>query len=615
MVLCTNIWTPALAEKVGITIPLLSAEHQYVISTPVKALAHLDESNKDHEVVYPTVRDLDMGMYWRHHWQKIGVGSYHHKPIMVQPRDLGKTAMHPFTEEDFAEPWQIAQDVMPALSGVGFTKAFNGMFSFSVDGFPIIGPTPLKGFWVAAAVWLTHAGGVGKAMAEWLTYGEPGLDARQLNVNRFLDYQLTDKFIQIACTKNYAEVYDIIHPGQPPSRPRNFRSTPFYERQKALGAYFTSVAGIELPYWYEGNVLLLDKHGAQVPDRTGWGAPYWSRIQGAEHIATRENVGVFDVSSLGIIEVEGPGAVALMNKVCTQQMDVPLGTVVYTLMCTPKGGIKRDLTVARLQENRYWMFIGKATLPQELDWLRQHAPDNGVAIHDRSHHYAGLGLWGPRAREVLADVTPQDVANEAFPYFTAQWIEVGMAKVYAMRVSYAGELGWELYTTLDFGAHVWDILWEAGHVRGMTPCGAGALRSLRVEKGYRLWGIDMHTEHDPFEAGLGWIVKFNKGDFIGREALRAKKGKNTRRLVTLTLDDPNAALMGYEPVFHEGKRVGMVTSGNYGYCVGRYVAFAYVPVELAAPGTALEVDFVGVRYPAVVATDVLFDPKNERMKG
>jgi len=307
-------------------------------------------------------------------------------------------------------------------------------------------------------------------------------------------------------------------------------------------------------------------------------------------------------------------------------MDVSVGNVVYTLMCTPKGGIKRDLTVARLGENLYWMFIGKATLPQELDWLRQHNADAGVTVRDRSSQFAGVGLWGPRAREVLAAVSPQNVSNAAFPYFTAQWIEIGMAKVFALRVSYAGELGWELYTTHDFGAHVWDLLWETGQACGMMACGAGALRSLRVEKGYRLWGSDMHTEHDPFEAGLGWMVKFNKGDpatgsgtgsgrgFIGREVLLAKKGKNTRRLVTLTLDDPNAALMGYEPVFHEGRRVGMVTSGNYGYCVGKYVAFAYVPVELAAEGTALEVDFVGVRYHAMVAPDMLYDPKNERMK-
>ncbi|GAB4578696.1 MAG: FAD-dependent oxidoreductase [Anaerolineales bacterium] len=614
LLLCTNIWTPALTETFGITIPLLASEHQYVISTPVEALAHLDVNNKDHEVIYPTVRDLDMAMYWRHHWNKIGVGSYHHKPRMVDPRAVSKTAMHPFTPEDFDEAWQIAQNAIPTLRGAGLTKAFNGMFSFSVDGFPITGPTPVKGFWVATAIWLTHAGGVGKAMANWLTHGDPGLDARQINVNRFMDYQLSQKFIQVACTKNYAEVYDIIHPAQPPSKPRNVRLTPFYEREKALGAYFTSIAGFEIPYWYEGNAHLLHKYSAQIPDRTGWGAAYWSRIQGAEHLATRETVGLFDVTTLGIIEVSGPSAAVFLDQVCTQPMDVPPGTVVYTLMCTPRGGIKRDLTVVRLEKDRFWMFAGRMTVPQELDWLRQHAPAEGVMIRERSSEFASLGLWGPRAREVLASVSPNDVSHAAFPYFTAQWIEVGMAKVLAIRVSYAGELGWELYTSLDFGAHLWDTLWEAGQASGMVACGAGAFRSLRVEKGYRLWGSDVHTDYDPYEAGMGWMVKLNKGDFIGREALLAKKGHNTRRLVTLTLDDPNAALMGYEPVFHEGKRVGMVTSGNYGYCVGKYVAFAYVPVELAAPGTALEVAFVGVRYPATVAVDVLFDPKNERMK-
>ncbi|MCA9965620.1 MAG: FAD-dependent oxidoreductase, partial [Anaerolineales bacterium] len=617
VLLCTNIWTPALSEKVGITIPLLAAEHQYLKSEPLPQLAHVsDRTSADHEVIYPSVRDLDGGLYYRHWWDSMGIGSYHHRPIMVRPATLGESADHPFTPDDFAEAQKMAEETIPALKGVSFPYRINGMFSFSVDGMPILGETPLQGCWVATAVWLSHAGGVGKAMAQWMTTGEPDVDMRQVDLNRFLPYQKTDRFIQIACAKSYAEVHDVVHPAQWSSKPRNLRLTPFHRRHEEMGAVFQPNAGLEMPYWLEENQRLLEKYDDQIPHRSGWSAQYWSRIQGAEHLAMRDSAGLFDLTNLAIIEVEGEDACAFANYLCTSQMDIPVGRVGYTLLCTPKGGIKRDITAARLAPNRYWFFTGNGTLPLELAWFHRHATGYNVIIRDLSHSYAALGLFGPNARRILQKVTPNSVANDAFPFYSWQTLEIGMATAYAMRISYVGELGWEFHLPMDTALAVRDELWEAGREFGLVSCGVGAMRSMRVEKGYRLWGADIYTEHNPYEAGMGWMVKLNKGDFVGREALQAIKSQPlTRRLVTLTLDDPNVLLTGNEPVWGNGRLIGQITSGSYGYNIGQYIAFAYLTLDYTQPGTQIEVEYLAQRYPAIVTTDALFDAANERMRG
>ncbi len=397
VVLCTNIWTPAISEKVGVTIPLMPAEHQYLKSFPLAELAHVsDRSDPEQEIIYPSVRDLDGGLYYRHWWDIMGMGSYHHRPLMVDSRKLGKTADHPFTEEDFIEARGLAEESIPALKGTTYPYKINGMFSFSVDGRPIMGETPLKGFWVAAGAWVTNGGGVGRAMAQWLTYGEPEVDMRSVNVNRFLPHQTTERFIHLTCAKSYAEVHDVVHPAQWTSKPRNIRYTPFYERHKALGAVFTPSAGLEIPYWLEENARLLEKYDEQVPERSGWGAMYWSRIQGAEHLAMRDSVGMFDLTALAIIEVEGAEAQQFVDYACTNRMNIPVGRVTYTLLCTPKGGIKRDIAVARIADDKYWLFTGNGTLPQEMDWLQRLSADYNVTIRNQVQNYAALGLFGPQ---------------------------------------------------------------------------------------------------------------------------------------------------------------------------------------------------------------------------
>ncbi len=616
LLLCTNVWGPILTEKYNIPVPLLGYEHQYVITKPLPELAEFDPSNKDHEVVYPTMRELDSAMYYRKHWDKLGVGSYWHKPYPIRARDLGRTAINPYTPEDMVKPWAQATKLYPMLEGVALESAINGIFAFSIDGMPIVGESKIKGVWTAIASWITHSGGVGKSVAELMATGESEWDMRQCSIDRFLPFQTTRTFIDTICNKNYAEIYDIVHPRQPLSEPRNVRLTPFTGRLADMDTRFTPFAGIELPNWVGENSRLLEKYADQIPKRTGWAAQYWSPIIGAEHLAVRETGGMFDLTGLAILEAKGAGALAYIEYLCANRIDKPAGSTIYTTWLTPSGGVKRDLAVARLAEDKFWIFVGDGTRGQDLAWMEKHAPTDGsVTITDLSDNYTGIGLWGPNARRVLEKVTHYDVSDEAFPYFANQWIDIGYAKVLALRVSYAGELGWELHIPFDQGGRIWDMLWEAGREFDIIAAGMGAFDSLRIEKGYRLWGGDVYTEYNAYEAGLGWTVKTKKGNFIGREAcIAAKKKGLKKKLVCLTSDTDGAIAFGYEPIFDGDTCIGHVTTANYGYSVGKFIAYAYVPIEHAAVGNNYELDYLGTRFPVTVTAEPVFDPKMERLK-
>lgn len=616
VLLCTNIWGPVLAEKLGVSLPLLAFEHQYAVTTPLPALARFDRLRRDDEIVFPTARELDSSIYFRQHWDSYGVGNYWHAPRPVRPHAVGRTALRPFTPEDFTRAWGQVQKLLPALRGATLTRSFNGLFAFPVDGMPLVGETQVPGLWTAVGSWITHAGGVGKSVAEWLTHGEAEWDMRQVHVRRFHGFQTTRAYINVVCNKNYAELYDIVHPRQPLSRPRDLRLSPFHARWQALGAVFTPFAGLELPNWFEANAPLLETYGRRIPERSGWAAEHWSRVQGAEHLATRDNAALYDLSGLSIFEVSGPGALAFLNRLCSNQMDRPAGGVVYTLWLTERGGVRRDLAVARLGEDVFWLFVGEGTRPQDRAWVQGYLPTDGsVSFFDRSDEFTALGLWGPRARAVLSRVTADDLSNAAFPYFSARRIEIGHTPALALRVSYVGELGWELHLPNDQALPAFDALWEAGRDLGLVAAGMGAFDSLRLEKGYRLWGGDMEAGHNPYEAGLGWTVRLSKPDFIGRAAcLRLKDQPLRRKLACLVLDEPAAAL-GNEPIFAAGRPVGHVTSANFGYSVGRWLAYGYVPAEHAAPGTRLEVGYFEQRFPATVSADPQFDPAMARLKG
>jgi dimethylglycine oxidase len=611
--LCTNIWGPLLPNAFGVDIPLQAAQHLYTVTSPLAELA-----GETAEVRHPLMRHQDHAMYFRQHGDCYGVGSYRHVPLMVDPRDLGhlgQTAKLPFSPEHFEAGWESATELMPALKKTEIVTKFNGMFAFTIDGYPVMGETSVNGLWSCIGLWLTHAGGAAKQIAEWMTSGAPSIDLREADITRFHKHQLSRSYVAERAAQNYREVYDLIHPLQPIARPRNVRVSPFQQRLVEQGGYFFQSGGWEVAQWHAANTRLLEVYEDRIPKRDSWSSQFWSPIQGAEHLAVRDGVGMFNLAALAIIEVAGPGALKYLNYVAANQVDRPVGRIVYTSMLDQRGGIVADVTIIRRAADRFWITTGGGVLPHDLAWLRKHAPTDGsVAITDISSAYAAVGLWGPKARDVLQSVADQDVSNAAFPYYTSKDVTIGTAPALALRVSYAGELGWELYAPTEYALGMWDTLWVAGQPHGIIVAGSGAFDSLRLEKGYRLWGADIHTDYTPYEAGIGWAVRLEKGDFIGRAALlRAKEAGITRKLCCMTLDGPGA-LLGKEPILDGEQAIGYVSSANYGYSIGKFIAYGYLPIAYARPGTRVDVEYFGERYSATVREEPLFDREMARLK-
>ncbi len=611
VLICAGIWGPKVGRMAGIQIPLIPVEHQMTWTSPLVELA-----GETREIVHPILRHQDKDMYYRQWFDGYGVGSYQHDPRLVDADNIrahgepdDEPASNPFVAEDFEGPWRDGCELIAALGKTRIVNAHNGMFSFTPDSFPVLGESAnVSGCWVAEAVWVTHGAGAGRAIAELMTMGKAWIDLREAGVNRFESHQTTRDYVRARGAQQYREVYDIIHPLQPMEEPRPLRTSSFYERENALGAVFFEGRGWEQPRWYESNVELLNRYPS--PPRSGWAAQCWSPIAGAEHLATRELVGMFDMSPLPKIEVSGRGALAFLQHVTTNDLNKPVGRVVYTLMLDEMGGIKSDITVIRLGNNRFQLGCNGLL---DLAWLQRNAPaDGSVQILDVTGSLSCVGLWGPKAREVLSRVSSSDLS---FPYFSARPIEIGEVPVTTVRVSYVGELGWELYIPVEYGARVWDHLWQAGQSSGVIAAGRAAFDTLRLEKGYRLWGSDMHTEYNPYEAGIGFAVKLDKGDFIGRDALvRANESSPERLLCCLTLDDPNAVVLGKEPIWAGGDVAGYVTSAGYGFSVGRGIAYGYLPAAVAAVRAPVEIEYFGQCLTATVARDPLFDPKGARLR-
>jgi glycine cleavage system aminomethyltransferase T len=530
-------------------------------------------------------------------------------------------SLMPFTPADFDVAEAEAARLLPALKGrmrpADPERSINGMFSFTPDAGSIVGESAkVRGFWLCEAVWVTHAGGFGRHVAEWMVQGEPSIDMAEADANRFYPYMTTPPFVLERGKQQYREVYDIIHPRQQMARPRKLRLSPFYERHSELGAEFVVGAGWERPEWFEANAGLVPSNAPWLR-RDEWAARFWSPIEGAEHLATRTSAALFDLTAFAKFDVEGPDALAYLERICANRIDRPVGTIVYTAMLTPAGGIRCDLTITRKEEELFRVITGGGSGQHDLAWMRRQLGDGEqVRIAERTGSLFALGLWGPQAREILAQVSDVDVGNEAFPYMTARYVNVGeVGPVWAQRISYAGELGWELYGQFAMGDRAWELLWGAGQDLGLVAAGLGCFDTLRLEKGYRFWGQDIHTEHDPFEAGLGFAVKMDKGPFQGRDALeRILERGPTERLACITLDDPTAVVLGREPIRSDGRVVGYATSAGYGYSVGRCIVYGYLPAELAVPGTPVEVEYFDERLPATVAEDPLWDPKGERLR-
>jgi len=599
-----GMYAREIGALVGVTVPIVPMAHEYLITKPTGLPLDM-----------PTMRDPSLLVYFRPESGGLVMGGYerHCAPWGLDgiPADFNSRLL----EEDwprFEELMENAVVRVPSLAEMEVVKLINGPEAFTPDGEFILGPSDVGGFWVAAgfcAHGLAGAGGMGKLVAEWIVDGTPSLDVWHMDSRRFGAAYRSREYTVDRTKEIYETYYDVKYPGHERSAGRPLRVSPAYARLQELGAAFGEKSGWERVNWFEPNA----SSGEESLRPLGWAGKLWSPAIGAEHVACREAAALFDESSFAKLEVIGEGAAAFLERLCGNRVARAVGQVTYTQMLNPRGGIECDFTVTRLAEERFRIVTGTAFGQHDLAWLRQHAPEDGsVDVRDVTSQYACLGLWGPNAREVLQPLTTTDVSNEAFGYMRAQEVSVGPVPCLALRVTYVGELGWELYGPAEFGLRLWDALWEAGRPHGLVAGGYKAIDSLRLEKGYRVWGADITPEDTPFEAGLGFAVSLDKGDFIGRDALAAAP-EPERVLRCLTLTDSRAVALGSEPVRIGGDLVGRVTSGGYGYTVGRSIAYAYLPAAHSA-GTEVEVEIFGEWVAGEVAEEPLYDPKGERIR-
>ena len=624
VLVATGIWSPKMARLAGISLPLVPCEHQMAWLEPFEELKEFKADIKEALVEHALVRHQDYSLYFRQWNDTYVIGNYRHEPRILESEEILKPkdaidmpSLVDWRADDFEGALKETNWLFPSFAEKKLTKKINGIFSFTTDGNPLMGETSIKGLWSASAVWITHSGGVGKAMAEWIINGEPELDVREGDINRFHKHHHVRKYLRARGKQNYKEVYDIIHPLQQMEQPRPLRRSPFYSRLSENKAQFFETMGWERPQWYESNLPLTK--GKNFPNRVGWSSKYWSPIQAAEHLVTRQTGALFDITGFVKIEVNGKGALDLLQKVCTNNINIPVGKVVYSVISNIYGGIKSDLTISRLEENKFWVLAGAGNGMIDLSWLRENAPDDGsVNIIDWTSAFAGIGLWGPNSRKVLESLCEDDdVSNEEFPFFSIKNISISHVPCVAVRISYIGELGWEIYTPTEYGLTLWDELRIKSQEFNMICSGAGAFESLRLEKGYRSLGSDIHTNTNPYEAGLGFTVKLRKeNNFIGKEALmKLKESPLKKKLCCMVMDDREGMALGKEPIYDShGKSVGYVTSTNYGYFVDKHILYGYLPNNYSGEGTKLELDYFGKRYPITVTKEPLFDPDNNRLK-
>ena len=617
VLIATGIWGPLVGKLAGITMPLLPFRHLYAETDAVPELA-ASRRPGDPEVQQPILRHQDRSMYFKQKGDQYGIGSYRHTELPIEawdlPRENGHSVAHlpDFPDDLFANAMEFTRDLLPAVGRRPLVRRLNGVFSFTPDANSILGEWPdTRGLWLAEAVWVTHGGGVGKLMAEWLVDGVPGYDVREVDVRRFHHHVYNQWYIRRRGIQQYREVYDIIHPLDQFTEPRNLRLSPFHRRQEELGAVFFEGAGWERPRWYNANApLIADRHWR----RGAWESRNWSPINGAEHMAIRQSAGMMDLTPFVKLRISGPGALGYLQRLAAGDVDRPVGRVTYTVLLNDRGGIVADLTITRLADDEFLLVDGAGTGLRTIKRVRELAPTDGsVRVDDTSSGLCCIGIWGPNAQEIVDSIADEPLT---FGRFRAGEVRIAGVPALALRVSYVGEHGWEIYAHTEYGLRLWDALWQAGRPYGIAPAGLAAQDSLRLEKGYRLWGQDIHTEYDPFESGLEFTVALDKGDFIGRGALLRKRDAGvTRRLSCLVLDEREIVLMGREPILAGREKLGHVTSANYGFAVDRSIAYGYLPVALAHAGQRVDLEYFGVRYPATVTQEPMYDPTNARLRG
>jgi glycine cleavage system aminomethyltransferase T/glycine/D-amino acid oxidase-like deaminating enzyme len=640
VVIACGCWSPRIAAMAGARIPLSPAVHQMIDIGPVERFQDAKTL-----VDYPIVRDMDTNMYERQDGGGLEIGSYAHRPIMmdadeipsIEESALSPTEL-PFTQQDFELQMEQALELMPDIVGdesVGVRYAINGLLSVTHDGLPLLGETPeVQGLWSAAAIWIKEGPGAGKTVAELMVHGEAEIDVYESNIARAYPHQKTKAHIRARVNEGFNKMYGIVHPSEQWESDRRVKVSPYYERQQELQAVFYEAAGWERPQWYESNAPLLEEFADRVTRREAeWESRWWSPIINAEHLALRERAGYTDLTAFAIFDVTGPGALEAVQRVAMRQMDVAVGRVVYTPVLTPSGGFKADLTIMRMAEDVFRVVTGGAWGLSDLKWFKDHLPTGGgVQIHDQTNQWTTLGIWGPRARDILSSVTSDDVSNEGFPFANWRQLEVGPLTVIASRISYVGDLGWELYVPIEQGARLWDIIAEAGLPHGAVAVGAGVYGTTgRLEKCYRAYGAELEGEYNVVEAGMAW-GKVKDQDFIGKEShVRHREEPQAVTMCTLTVDDHTSAsgvkryMLGGEPILTgdgepiadaHGRR-SYVTSAGAGPSIGKHILMTYLPEEHAVVGAKLQVQYMGERYPVTVATNdstPVFDAENARVR-
>jgi glycine cleavage system T protein len=619
VVIAGGMFAAELGRLAGVRIPVVPMSHEYIVTQPFR--------ERDPEHPLPTLRDPDLLIYFREEGGGLVMGGYERRssPAFLDDEGSGFELIPPdFNGRLLEDDWDRFEEIVensrrrvPQMEDVRVTRMINGPEAFTPDNEFCLGETDVRGLFVAAgfcAHGLAGAGGIGKVMADWIDAGEPALDLWSMDVRRFGAHYRSPSYTLARVRETYETYYDIRYPGHERQSGRPLRLPPAYAWHREHGAAFGEKSGWERVNWYERNGAAGDE---SLRPR-GWAGRHWSPAIGAEHRACREAVALFDESSFAKLEISGPGAAALLERLCANEVARGVGRITYTQMLNRRGGIEADLTVTRLAEDRFGIVTGTAFGSHDREWIRRHLPEDGsVQVHDVTSQWACFGIWGPLARELLQPLTPQSLASEDFPYMSLRATTVAGAPVRALRVTYVGELGWELYTPTEYGLGLWQALWEAGASHGLAAGGYRAIDSLRLEKGYRVWGADVTPDVTPYEGGVGFAVKPDKqADFIGREALAeaAERGERSR-LCCLTLDDPHSVALGNEPVRMDGEIAGRVTSGGYGYSVERSIAYAQLPPDRAAAGTELEVEIFGRWVGGQVANEPLFDPDGERVRG
>ena len=604
-----GIWAHELGRLAGVEIPVVPMEHQYLITRPIEGV----------RADFPTLRDPDNLVYVREEVGGLVVGGYERNP---DPWHVSGPIPPEFNHRLLPEKWERFESIadgafrlIPPLQTTEINRFINGPEAFTPDDDFILGETDVHGFFVAAgfcAHGVTGAAGIGRWTAEWIVEGEPSMDLSKMDVRRFGRQYRSREYALAKAYEIYAKHYDVRYPGEENEAGRPLKMAPTYGRLETLDAEFGEKAGWERANWFRSN------EDAAYEDRRprGWAGEPWSTAIVAEPLAVRERAALFDETSFAKFEVSGPGALDLLQRLCANDVDVHVGRIVYTQMLNGRGGIESDLTVTRLANHRFRLVTGTASGSRDLAWIRRHQEDEDALVRDVTSGLACLGIWGPAAREILASVCDDDLSNEGFRYLTARDVEVADVPCFAARVTYVGELGWELYPSTEFAARLWDRLIEAGAPQGLLPAGYRAIDSLRLETGYRSWGADSTPDDSPLEAGLGFAVAFDKdAAFLGRDAVRRLRDEGvTRRLRCLTLADARSSTLGNEPVRVGDEVVARFTSGGIGYRVEKSIAFAYLPDGLDEVGTKVSIEVFGEWVDAEVVGDTLWDPSGERIR-